>query len=721
MSSEHRNDTEESFEEMNHSINTLDSYDDNNSFLSIEDSVYSFPRGKTFHKKTSSSIGDIDISDLVENNNEKKEKKRKTILNPINLFILNFRNDEETLYNALKFQKKLEENDQFFKRSDESTFLFRKCNSKLQFLYKKNFHHFRELIIKERQKEWREFVEQYKRQVKKSQNYKYKIRRLFYYKTDFVDICKFIFSFFDVIIVLVYFYKYLITELLSNEDNQIPQRIKTFYFLINFMFFLELIFYLLYFYNNKSTPFSYFEIGIKMYCVIPFSLKRDNINFLIPKFFRIDSFSLFVTSLENFINTKLTPKIKKYRIKIIVFFLSNIIKISFLLNIYVHFTCCLICYYDETQYISSIFYTFETLSTVGFGEHKIKDVRSFYLVIINLFFGIMLFSYMVSNLHNMLKNLKNFEREIYFYKNFEFFIYSTQKNFHRVFPLWIKNKLIRFYNFKTSTSFKCIIKNYNEILNSCNANLTKKIEFCAFLTLNEKFKIFFDGIDKDFINTLFSFLRPKEFLNNELLIKYNHRVNNMFFILNGGIFAYDKHNNPIYCMSNSCIIGDYEFITNELSDFNIKTHPNTGDFGFILKRKDWVKICQKDVLNVQKFIKKIMDKRKIHLFWLNKIHIKDHQIEINNYLSKKLNLNKNNKDVKYRTENDISNKTLELKKEKEMEEIKNNNNENKKLKEYLSEKNKIGKKIKSLNDNIQKFEINMFLYKERLSQYAAKN
>ena len=90
-------------------------------------------------------------------------------------------------------------------------------------------------------------------------------------------------------------------------------------------------------------------------------------------------------------------------------------------------------------------------------------------------------------------------------------------------------------------------------------------------------------------------------------------------------------------------------------------------------------------------------------------------------MSKKLNLTKNNKDVKYRTENDISNKTLELKKEKEMEEIKNNNNENKKLKEYLSEKNKIGKKIKSLNDNIQKFEINMFLYKERLSQYAAKN
>ena len=46
-------------------------------------------------------------------------------------------------------------------------------------------------------------------------------------------------------------------------------------------------------------------------------------------------------------------------------------------------------------------------------------------------------------------------------------------------------------------------------------------------------------------------LKPKIFNKTKVLIDYGEKVDKMYFLLNGIIFAYNKNNDVIFCLNES--------------------------------------------------------------------------------------------------------------------------------------------------------------------------
>jgi len=114
---------------------------------------------------------------------------------------------------------------------------------------------------------------------------------------------------------------------------------------------------------------------------------------------------------------------------------------------------------------------------------------------------------------------------------------------------------------------------------------------------------------------IFENLKPKIFKADSVLIKYGEKVNKLYFLLSGQIYATNYRGKPIFTMIDNSIFGDYEFITNTLSCFNIRVSPKRPAYGFVLDRDSWEKIANNHVLSANNFIELAMIKRKKHMQW----------------------------------------------------------------------------------------------------------
>ena len=447
---------------------------------------------------------------------------------------------------------------------------------------------------------------------------RYKLKTIFHIDSDFIIIWKTTLRIFHIFILFIFFFKYIFFNLVNNDSSlNIQKRILYIYYMINAMFLIDLIFSILILIFNGGSVLTYCKLPLKIYTIYPFELKSENFYYILPKFLRVDIFQKIFSSWESYINLKVEFHINNYTLKLIITCIIQIIKYLLIFGLYAHLNCCILSYFDEINYGSSLFYTIEAFTGVGFGEQSPIKEQSIILVILNLLIGVNLFSLMSSNIKNLSNKIYAFNRDTSFNDNFEFMIFQMQKSIGKIFPSKTKQKMVSFLLFRRGLSFQDIKEEYNNILNLCNNNLYEEIRKKLLDFLKLEYKIYFSK-DKndDFMFEIFEHLKPKVFKENKIIFKYGEKVNKLYFLLNGQIYAYDSKNKPIYIMRDNSIFGEYEFITNTLSYFNIKVDQNKPAYGFVLDKNDWEKISKKHILSANYFIKQIIDKRKKHMQWI---------------------------------------------------------------------------------------------------------
>ena len=485
------------------------------------------------------------------------------------------------------------------------------------------------IIQLKKNNEWDEYINSYSKNVDINTSLKFRIKTVFNVNSDFVVIWKFTFSIFVITIVYLYFLKYMLIGL-PKEKKDIKPNVIVIYRLINLMFLFEFIFSIFIMISNGGSLLSYIKIPLKGYNVIPFELCQENFFYILPKFIRLDIIEKLFKNLEIYTNRLINTNIQNYYIKIFLNYMNHMLKYLFNFGLYAHFMACIFCKLSDNHnndYIYSLYYTIETFTTVGFGSLTPENKYLIFIVIINLFFGVNFFSVITSNIQYLYAKIYGFNKDIVFSKQFESLIFKLEKSTGKVFPEGIKKQINSNNLFRRGLSFKDIKDKYSDIFSLIRYDVRNDIRINLFNFLHKEYSIFFKNCDKEFIYQIYENLKPKVFSKGKILIDYGEKVDKMYFLLNGDIFAYNKNDEVIFCLNESSIFGEYEFITGLISDIKYQVHPNKPAYGFILRRKDWEEICKIDIITNNEFLNKSIIRKKKHLKWINQSNFKFEKID----------------------------------------------------------------------------------------------
>ena len=685
-------------------------------------------------KKTNNNANDINLNLKTNNNNNKNESSFMQNFNKMFLNIGTNKNskrkksdennnitllDDEIVNKSINIPEKDESDSNSVISGDNEEPEIIKANPTDKF--KKTI---KRLIHKKKSKDWKDFWISYEKLIKERNSFIYKMKNVFNIKSDLMIIWKLTFSVFSIIFIFMFFLKYILMDLSEKKDNEIEtsKRILFLYSMINLMFLFELILSILVIIFNGGSVMTYIKLPLKIYNIIPFQLKKNNIYLLIPKFFRIDLFEKLFSLIENFINSNIAHYIQNYYLKIFITYTNDMFKYLLVFGFYAHVLSSLLCFFysedntDHLDYIPSLYYTIQTFTTIGFGEISPINISSLIVMIITLFLGINFMSLITSNIRYLTKKMKNFNRETSFDEQFEFLIFQIQKSTGKVFPSHLKRLMALFLLFRRGIAYSEIKNKNKQIFDICRDKIIKKIHKKLFNYLKVDFSSYFKNCEDDFIFEIFQYMKPKMFKANKTIIEYNKNVKGLYFLINGSVFIYDKNNNPVYAIIDNNLFGEYEFISNTKSNYIVKVHPKMAAYGFVLKKSDWENISKKYIISTKKFIDIIKLRNKKHYEWIlhslaknqnqnqnkNQINIE----EINN----KENIDKN-ESIEYDNIENVINDTVSLKIEKNKKKEKKDNSNLKTVKTKKVKEPEIFLKLDEIIKNLQHFENNLILVK----------
>ena len=384
-------------------------------------------------------------------------------------------------------------------------------------------------------------------------------------------------------------------------------------------------------------------------------------------------------------------------------------------GLYAHFTCCIFSYLDGIRYVSALYYTIETFTTIGFGENSPQTPNSLFIGIINLFIGINLFTVITCNVNYIMSKIYAFNRETSFKQQFEFLIFQMQSSTGKVFPPHLKQLMSFSILFRRGLSYKDIKTQHEDVLKVCRNKMINEVQKSLLYFLRREYSLCFPNCEKDFLNSLLEVLKPKAYKTSKVIVNYGEKVDYLYFLISGELFAYNKYGKPIFTIFNSTLFCEYEFITGTTSNFTYKVHPNFPAYGFEICWEDWENISKKYIISAKNFISIAYKKRKTYLQWLDKSY--------NNNLSHS-GLSENNKiedDMNNIISTDSKNINIEVNnlKKKNSKSKDNNNLVPVKIKntKYQLDKIEIIKKINEFNKDLHHLEISMIEYKRNLLDY----
>lgn len=479
-------------------------------------------------------------------------------------------------------------------------------------LYERKRSVIKNVIQLKKNNEWDEYFKNYTKHIDDNTSLKSRFKTVFNINSDFVVIWKITFSVFVVLIVCLFFFKYMFIDL-PQDEKMIKSNVIAIYHLINLMFFFESIYSVLIIISNGGSLLSYIKLPFKFYNAIPFKLSNQNFYYILPKFIRFDLVEKIFTNVETFTNRLINTNIQNYFIKIFLTYINQMFKYLLIFGLYAHCMACIFCKfskYEKEYYISSLYYTLETFTTVGFGELTPESNTSKIIVIVNLFIGVNLFSVITSNIQYLYAKIYGFNKDTVFSKQFESLIFKLEKSTGKVFPNGIKKQINSNNLFRRGLSFKDIKDKYSDIFSILRYGVRNDIRIKLFNFLKKEYETFFKDCDKEFMYLIYENLKPKIFNKTKVLIDYGEKVDKMYFLLNGIIFAYNKNNDVIFCLNESSIFGEYEFVTGLISDLKYEVHPNKSAYGFILKKNDWEEICKNHAISYKIFFNKCIERKK---------------------------------------------------------------------------------------------------------------
>ena len=644
----------------------------------------------------------------------KKEKKKRNKKSDENKFFSHFIGDDEE-----ENDKEDDKEKQYYDNNDEirSESSVNEENDELnpeEILFRKKIGILKEMIAKKQSNEWNKFLANYDAKVKQQTSFKNKIKNVFNINSDFVVIWKTTFSIFNVVVVFIFFFKYLFTKLYKKKEGSYleeSKRILCLYHLLNIMFLFEFTFSILILIFNGGSKMSYLKVPLKAYNAIPFDLTKSNVPFLVPKFFRIDLFNRLFSSIERIINENFTHYFTNYYLKIFISYTIEMFKYLLIYGLYAHCLSCLLNCFGEMGYISGLYYTIQTFTTIGFGEQTPSDNYMLIVMIITLFLGVAFFAVVTSNIRYLAVKMKTFNRETSFNEQFEYLIFKFQKSTGKIFPSFLKRLMAFYLLFKRGFSFSEIHNEHKLTLNNCKNKIVKKIHRSMYEFFKENFDSYFSNCEEEFVFELFKYLKPKIYNANKTIINYNDDVKGLYILINGQIFSYNKNNDPIYTIMDSGMFCEYEFITNQRSNEIIKVHPRVTAYGFILKKQDWEIISKKYIISSKNFIKQIVNKKRKHFQWLmSSLHTS--KFINNNIITNKIDKNANNKkgeniiDQKEKDKKDLRSSSKYLITLAKIKDVKYNFN-----------KSSVYLKIKELSEELSLLENSFIRYKKAISSH----
>jgi len=646
------------------------------------------------------------MNKILSLDDEKKAKSNKNKYYDEDFFFFNKKNNKRK-----KKRKKYDNIDNLISNDESTSFNMNSSNVKQK---KKSI--IRNILDLHTENEWNEFIDEYKKKYKEKGSIKNQLKLLFNINSDFMVIWKFVFSLFYMVILFMFFFKYVFLELPNLKEDETPKkRIIYLYMIINIMFLFDLILTIFVIMTNGGSLVTFLKLPLKIYTIIPFPLKANYIPLLIPKFCRIDLFRRVFNSIEHFILTNITHYVQNYYLKNFMTYTNRMFTYLLKFGLYAHFTCCIFSYLDGIRYVSALYYTIETFTTIGFGENSPQTPNSLFIGIINLFIGINLFTVITCNVNYIMSKIYAFDRETSFKQQFEFLIFQMQSSTGKVFPPHLKQLMSFSILFRRGLSYKDIKTQHEDVLKVCRNKMINEIQKSLLYFLRREYSLCFPKCEKDFLNSLLEVLKPKAYKTSKVIVNYGEKVNYLYFLISGELFAYNKYGKPIFTIFNSTLFCEYEFITGTTSNFTYKVHPNFPAYGFVICREDWENISKKYIISAQNFISIAYKKRKTYLQWLDKSY--------NNNLSHS-ELSENNKiedDINNIISTDSNNINIEVDnlKKKNSKSKDNNNLVPVKIKstKYQLDKIEIIKKINEFNKDLHHLEISMIEYKRNLLDY----
>ena len=645
------------------------------------------------------------MNKILSLDDEKKAKFKKKKYYDEDFFFFNKKNNK---------RKKKRENydiDNLISNDESTSFNMNSSNVKQK---KKSI--IRNILDLHTENEWNEFIEEYKKKYKEKGSIKNQLKLLFNINSDFMVIWKFVFSLFYMVILFMFFFKYVFLELPNLKDDETPKkRITYLYMIINIMFLFDLILTIFVIITNGGSLVTFLKLPLKIYIIIPFPLKANYLPLLVPKFCRIDLFRRVFNSIEHFILTNITHYVQNYYLKNFMTYTNRMFTYLLKFGLYAHFTCCIFSYLDGIRYISALYYTIETFTTIGFGENSPQTPNSLFIGIINLFIGINLFTVITCNVNYIMSKIYAFNRETSFKQQFEFLIFQMQSSTGKVFPPHLKQLMSFSILFRRGLSYKDIKTQHEDVLKVCRNKMINEIQKSLLYFLRREYSLCFPKCEKDFLNSLLEVLKPKAYKTNKVIVSYGEKVNYLYFLISGELFAYDKYGKPVFTIFNSTLFCEYEFITGTTSNFTYKVHPNFPAYGFVIGREDWENISKKNIISAKQFISIAYKKRKTYLLWLDKSYknnISHYEVSESNKIGDDINniICTDSKDINIEV-NNLNKKNSKSKDNNNLVPVKTKNEK------YQLDKIEIIKNINEFNKDLHHLEISFIEYKRNLLDY----
>ena len=215
-------------------------------------------------------------------------------------------------------------------------------------------------------------------------------------------------------------------------------------------------------------------------------------------------------------------------------------------------------------YVSSIYFTITTLFTIGYGDIVAKGILERIYIIIFLIVGLLLYSFVITIVSSILKS-KNMKK-ILIEQRFE-----TFNSIKREFKLNAKiaksiEKGIIFY-------FKNWHGDKEEILNNLPTSLKISLQLKIYENIFKKIDSFNNINDNRFLIAFANKLKVSKLDKKEFLIQTNHKIEEMYFVIQGSFIIKYQINYETCLLSRICEgkhYGNIMMFTYERSPFDFE-------------------------------------------------------------------------------------------------------------------------------------------------------
>lgn len=205
-------------------------------------------------------------------------------------------------------------------------------------------------------------------------------------------------------------------------------------------------------------------------------------------------------------------------------------------------------------YVKSIYWTFTTLTTVGYGDISAKTIPQMLFTCGIQVIGVGVFGYILSNVAGILAR-SDAAREHHM-DNLDKI--ETFMNLHKI-PIELKGKVRSYYHYMWRNK-----KGYHD--ETLIADLPNKIQSDLFFHINKGFieKVpFFKGASAELIGDLMNKLEPRIFVPGERIFEVDDPGEALYFIHNGHIDIVGRDNQLVAALKEGSFFGEMALISDK--------------------------------------------------------------------------------------------------------------------------------------------------------------